>query len=82
MSPIVKNNISVYPVPVNDILHIMHNHNGSTNFEVINQIGSIVISGNLLPNADTINLENLPAGIYFLRLQGESFNAVKRFSKD
>ncbi|MFN4932518.1 MAG: T9SS type A sorting domain-containing protein [Bacteroidota bacterium] len=82
MSPIGNNNISVYPVPVNDILHIIHNHKGSTNFEVINQIGSIVISGNLLPNTDTINLENLPAGIYFLRLQGESFNAVKRFSKD
>jgi len=67
-------NVEVFPMPVNDLLTLKINNapNEETSFSLFNNKGQMVMSGNLFfkegRNTTEINVGNLPAGCYFLKL--------------
>jgi len=60
--------IALYPNPTRDIVHCLPCLNG--HYAVFNTKGDLVIRGN---HMDQINLSFMPAGIYFIAVQGQSF---------
>lgn len=70
---------ALYPNPANDVLHI--SGEGFSQYEIVNFIGQVVLSGNLTESATQINIAELPAGVYIVRLQGNEGVAAKKFSK-
>ena len=58
-------NNRVYPNPATDQLTITGN--AVTNFEIINQTGQRVLIVNDFGGKQTVNIANLPAGVYTVR---------------
>jgi len=57
-------NISIYPNPVKDILHIQNTTKAT--FILTNQSGKIILTKKINGN-DEINVSHLPAGLYYLK---------------
>ncbi len=73
--------ISIYPNPAKNILHIANLQEGAKRITVYNAEGKIVKKLNTSgPSAD-INIANLAAGTYFIKLQGDTLNETKVFVK-
>lgn len=58
---------SVYPNPSSDLVTIETTFLG-TNFELINTLGKTVLKGTLSQNNSSINIGDVPAGVYTLKL--------------
>lgn len=64
---------SIFPNPVKNILSVKSTFQ-DTSYEIFNQLGVSVFSGNLLLGENKINLENLMPGVYMLQV---SDNKIK-----
>jgi xyloglucan-specific exo-beta-1,4-glucanase len=68
----------IYPNPVtNDVLNIKHNHQNKLNYEIYNVVGGIVKKGDLIN--DNIDVSNLAANVYLIRLFNEKETVTKKF---
>jgi len=82
-----ENAISIYPNPGNGNSQVTFDRTGTsvTNLKVFNILGSKVyeeafqVTGNQM---FTLKLENLPDGIYFLKIEGEGTSFVKKLVKE
>lgn len=73
--------LKVYPNPFNDQVLIQTKATENLSYEVMNVNGSLLLSG-ISNGAETvINTEQLPSGIYFLRLKSESNQSVIKLIK-
>lgn len=62
-----NNAITIYPNPVKHTLSIDFQENNKTyNYMIINNIGKVILDGNLSHNTNQINVESLQNGIYQL----------------
>ncbi len=68
----------VYPNPVNEVLHLMHNYE-TVAYTLFALDGRTIEKGKL--NNQEINVATLPSGVYLLRLQTEDKTAVRKFIK-
>ena len=57
--------VSVYPNPAHEVLYIVAN--GNVEYQMINSVGQVVMSGNVEGNAQ-INVSGLNSGVYFLKV--------------
>lgn len=81
--------VSVYPMPLkaDNILKLKINSIdlSEINLKMINLTGKVVYSNSILPKSDSINetidLSNLPSGIYFLEIKNGQFKTVKKLFK-
>ena len=77
----LENNISIYPNPTQNILHIEVKNN-----QEIEQIKIHNLSGleliNVKENKQQLHLENLSAGVYFIQIQTNLGTVNKRFIKN
>jgi DNA gyrase inhibitor GyrI len=69
---------SIHPNPVSNRLKIVRATNDKAQVEIFNMFGVIVHSFEINDLENEINVENLPAGIYLIRLMG----SVQRFIKE
>jgi len=60
----------VYPNPASDVLNIVSQVDGNYDYMLVNALGQKVKSGVIGKNAQ-VNLTDVPAGLYFVRLFGE-----------
>ena len=78
----IETSLHIYPIPVDDRLYI-ETHNQTLTIEIYDVFGRLQVSetpshqGNL-----TIDLENLKSGIYFVKINTEKGNIVKRIIKN
>lgn len=74
-----KREISIYPNPSSGIFTI----EGATNLEisVYNSLGQFVLSKNLLPGKQTIDLSGQASGIYFMTFKTNGISKVVRLVK-
>lgn len=83
--PAVSGDITLYPNPARDELNIVYDANADIkNIAVYNIIGKVMavykVTGN---NSANLNLENIPSGIYFVRLVNSHGSVVvtRKFTK-
>jgi hypothetical protein len=61
--------ITLYPIPVEKILHIKSQLNKNLTLEIYNSIGQQIMKANLSPNqAQSLSLENIPSGVYLVKI--------------
>lgn len=73
---ISKSKISVYPNPATDVL-FLENLKPNSSLEVIDNSGKNVKSiSNSKTTKTEINVKNLPAGIYYLKVDGQSVQKI------
>lgn len=77
---VTEHRIAVYPNPAKDILHLVVDD--AATVALYNAIGQPVGSANLIQGDNTINIDYLPAGVYFIQLSGEQVNGSGRFVKE
>ncbi len=76
-----QNSYSVFPVPAYDYIYVAGDENpGNMNYSLINISGSTVISGRLPEENPAVPLSGLPAGVYFLKIEGSEkiIKVIKR----
>jgi hypothetical protein len=72
--------VSLYPNPFNNIVNIQHNSDEDININVFDPAGRLVFKSliNVTSPKQSINLEQLPSGVYLIHLQS---NHLKYFTK-
>jgi O-glycosyl hydrolase len=76
-----KQFINIYPVPANDYLNVDLNENAFESYEIAGIEGRIFLRQNipLYTNNVQITINNLPSGMYFLRMNSETNTLVEKF---
>jgi hypothetical protein len=71
--------VNIFPTPVKTMLYIngLIEVNTDERIEVMNQEGNVVIESTINQATPSVDVSGLPAGIYFIRIQG----TTKRFIK-
>ena len=70
----------LFPNPTDKFLNIDDNKFYSS-FEIIDHMGRLIVSGNLLPDSKTINIEQIQSGSYLLCLKSSQGQRTKYFIK-
>jgi hypothetical protein len=72
-----SNSFNIYPNPANDFINIgiNDNHNGNFNISIYNSLGIKVLETS---DESTINIEDLPSGMYFINVTTENLNKTKK----
>ncbi|MCG2610391.1 esterase-like activity of phytase family protein [Flavobacterium sp. SM15] len=66
--------IQVHPNPFQNVIHL-ENIEERPDFSVVDVLGTVVLRGKLQSN--TLNLESLKSGVYFLQVNGKAIKIVK-----
>ena len=77
-----KNDFMVYPNPSKVLINIVTNSNNKVAYELMDVMGKTLMNNESAKDHFTINLESLPSGIYFLRLQNDNSLIVKKIIKE
>lgn len=62
-----ENTVKLYPIPIEDVLRIS-NLKEANSYTIFNSLGVQLQKGSI-SNDETINLQNLSTGLYFVSLQ-------------
>jgi len=71
-------NFKIFPNPTEGILHIENENNRSLDLIFYNQIGMVVLEQSINNSTHQINLEDLPRGIYFVKIKDEYFERTEK----
>jgi polyhydroxybutyrate depolymerase len=71
------NDLFIYPNPTKSIINISGNYTKPTNYQIISTVGEIIYNGDITSNKKTIDLSNIPANIYFLKIGNKVNRIVK-----
>lgn len=74
-SEVIKSKISIYPNPATEIV-IVENLKPNSSLEIIDNSGKVVKSINNKTSKTEINIKNLPVGIYYLKVDGQSVQKI------
>lgn len=72
--------LEIYPNPVNDQL-LIKTEERVNRYSIFSILGEMVLSGTIRKN-ESLDVSGLNGGLYVIRLNGESGEAVRRFVKD
>jgi len=76
------NNITIYPNPVSDMLHIDLNAQVKGVYSILNVQGALMQNGVFDTSLLPINTVDLSTGIYFIRIEQEGQASMHRFIKE
>ena len=73
-----KARLLLYPNPSNDHIQVKLDliGNESSEYQIVDITGAIIQNGEM-KNDEIINIETIPAGMYFFQLKNEEFNPIK-----
>lgn len=77
----ISNQIAVYPNPVTDVLTIKINNGGYEVLRLLNNMGQVVANQNINGITTTVNMANLPTGMYYLQLTGKNNTITQKIEK-
>lgn len=80
----IKNEFLFYPNPAKNILFFSFNKNlsgDSLQFEILDKQGKVCKSDRLNSTTHSVNIESLPAGVYFLNISDGKFSYIQTFIK-
>lgn len=67
---------SIYPNPSNGIFNVKTDVIGK-NYYITDAVGRIISTGIIIENNTQLNLQNQPNGLYFVKLDNETFKIIK-----
>ena len=70
--------INLYPNPISTYFNVELNEN--TNYKIVNLNGQVIKSGHLFAGKNTLFVEELNAGVYFVVLESDGYETVKKIS--
>ncbi len=76
-----NNRIDIYPNPAYSELNIKIPEGAYQSYSITNSLGSVLSDGVLAKTITQLNIQALPAGLYFINLKGEEGNVVRKFVK-
>jgi hypothetical protein len=76
ISDLEKDNLHIYPNPVNGILNV--NTSSPCEMEILDISGRVILSKPLISGKNQINIENQNPGLYYLRLKGKETVLVEK----
>jgi hypothetical protein len=71
----------IYPNPANDLLWVENNNNVMMNAQISDLSGKPLIRQNDKSTLFSININELPAGVYLLTLESKGMKSVQKFVK-
>jgi hypothetical protein len=72
--------LKVYPNPVKDLLSVETGKSDFNSYEIISMDGQTIVSATFIPKSKfAVNIEAIPAGVYFLRLKSADKVMNKKF---
>ena len=77
----VENGFAIYPNPTNDILFVEMRHATllpDQTYRITNLMGQTLLQGRITAETQQINIEKLPAGLYFISVGEETLKFVVR----
>lgn len=74
IAEVERNSIQLFPNPTADVLNF--NSDEVASIEVIDAIGRVVLNGNAIKGQNRFDVNNLPSGIYTLRMFGEKISTA------
>jgi hypothetical protein len=72
-------NINVYPNPATDVLNISGDYNNGT-YVVMNVAGQTILSGELINGNQQINVSDLNAGVYFVKINSDKGESISKIN--
>jgi hypothetical protein len=75
------NEASIYPNPARDALNDKWKDKSGLAYKIINAVGQVVVSGNLLSGLNTINIQKLAPGFYIIELNDANSKISTKFIK-
>jgi len=68
-APELASVISIYPNPATDVLKVKMNSN--SHYSILNVLGQTLINGDLISGVNTLDIELLNSGIYYLKISSD-----------
>ena len=78
---IANNNVAMFPNPAKNELTISSEFNGNNEVQIINSVGQVVKEFSFM-NETTVNIDELNAGVYFVKVIGENTTTKKLVVKE
>jgi hypothetical protein len=76
------NRFSIYPNPANDFLNVeLKNLNETTTISIINALGEITLTENVISNNITLKTNTLISGIYFIKVESKNSSIIQKLIK-
>ncbi|MGB5417382.1 T9SS type A sorting domain-containing protein [Algibacter sp.] len=72
----ILDEITIHPNPVSTVLNIKSDLISKGNWQILNQIGQVVKASKFESNDFKINVNALPTGLYFFKIEDENLNAT------
>ena len=70
--------INYYPNPAIDFITLKSDFNNNEKYLILNNLGQIVLDGEIRNNHEIINLSNLSSGIYVLKVKNNTLKIIKK----
>ena len=77
--------VKIYPNPARSFVTIEYSNATSASlktFSVFNVVGNKVFSGQLVKEKTSLNIDNLPKGIYFIRIEAGTSSVTSKIIKE
>lgn len=75
--PTIKSNYTIYPNPSTGIFTIQFENQNNTTIEIFNTVGERILWEQSNESQHQINLEPFAAGIYFIKINGQTAKIIK-----
>jgi hypothetical protein len=69
--------VTIYPNPTNSKINLSLNFTEELNYELFSTLGKLLIIGTIKSSNQEIDLSNLPANMYYLKLGNQVFKILK-----
>jgi uncharacterized repeat protein (TIGR01451 family) len=73
--------INIYPNPTKSLIHLQLGNNQLSIITIFNTIGKVILNRSVSSNYSSINIENLPSGVYLIEIQQGAQKVVKKIIK-
>ena len=70
--------INFYPNPVIDFITLRNNYINNENYLIINNLGQIILRGEIKSNLEIIDLSSLSEGMYMIKIKNKTLKIIKK----
>ncbi len=71
------NHLVIYPNPSQDVFHVELSQTVESDYRVFNELGQVIVKGDLIGSELDVDLTNHQAGHYYLEIGSERFKMIK-----